>query len=83
MTSQKPWWANRHEVHAFGEALHTTDHFTTQDDPVEAVLEYFEKPWQYNLEHEWWVWNQRTTDLLTWDTAQDTSFEVDYGQVAQ
>ena len=66
------WTASDDEVVAFARDMVAADFITTAD----GLQEYYEKPWHWNREHEWWVANDRPDNWETWDKGIDTDWEV-------
>ena len=84
MTNQKPWWSNRHEVVAFGRALVETDQFppgAERQECCDLIVDYFDKPYGWSVQYQWWIWNGRTADQARWETAADDGYRIDYDRV--
>jgi len=68
-----PWYASSDEVQAFARDGVASGYFET----VEALLEYFEKPWHWADEYVWWNRAGRPDDAESWEAAADNGFEDD------
>jgi len=42
---------------------------------AENLLAYFDKPWNWDREHAWWVVNGWTDDVELWEVGFDTEFD--------
>ena len=65
-----PWHRSRHEVWQFARDMHKAGMFGVCDDvcdPADLMLDYFQTPWAWNKEHQWWEDNGRPDDFVTWD----------------
>ncbi len=43
---------------------------------IDELQEYYESPWKWHPEHEWWVANDRPDGWEMWDKGIDDKFEV-------
>ena len=69
------WVTSEDEVWELGNDMVSAGIITT----LEGLLGYFEKPWRWDLEHEWWVANGRPDSGGIWQDGIDAEFEVSDG----
>jgi hypothetical protein len=67
------WVESSDEVWSFARDMVTAGFI--RDDDVTGLLEYFEKPWHWSEEHDWWVKMGRPDDAATWEQGMDDGWE--------
>ena len=68
----REWIDNQEEVTAFARDMVTAIFLHTAED----VIEFLEKPWHWQAEHDWWLANDRPDTWEAWEQGIDDKFEV-------
>ena len=68
----REWVDDYEEVVAFGRDMVAAIFLVG----IDSLQEYYEKPWGWHREHEWWVANDRPDTWEVWDKGIDDEWEV-------